>query len=70
MVPVQARGLVKSYGRIHAVDNVDLTVNAGDIYGFLGPNGAGKTTAMRIMLGLLRPDAGEVSLFEIGRAHV
>ncbi|HTZ05635.1 MAG TPA: ABC transporter ATP-binding protein [Gaiellaceae bacterium] len=63
MVPVQARGLVKSYGRIHAVDRVDLTVNEGDIYGFLGPNGAGKTTAMRIMLGLLRPDAGEVKLF-------
>jgi ABC-2 type transport system ATP-binding protein len=63
MVPVQARGLVKAYGRIHAVDNVDITVDAGDIYGFLGPNGAGKTTAMRIMLGLLRPDAGEVKLF-------
>jgi ABC-2 type transport system ATP-binding protein len=39
MVPVEARGLVKSYGRIHAVDHVDLTVHAGDIYGFLGPNG-------------------------------
>ena len=63
MVPVEARGLVKAYGRIRAVDGVDLTVDAGDIYGFLGPNGAGKTTAMRMMLGLLRPDAGEVSLF-------
>ena len=63
MVPVEARGLVKSYGRIRAVDHVDLTVHAGDIYGFLGPNGAGKTTAMRMLLGLLRPDEGEVRLF-------
>jgi ABC-2 type transport system ATP-binding protein len=63
MVPVEARGLVKTYGRIRAVDGVDLTVSAGDIYGFLGPNGAGKTTAMRMMLGLLRPDEGEIRLF-------
>ena len=61
--PVAARGLVKQYGEIHAVDHVDLTVNAGDIYGFLGPNGAGKTTAMRMLLGLLRPDEGSVELF-------
>jgi ABC-2 type transport system ATP-binding protein len=58
-----ARGLVKRYGQILAVDHVDLSVAAGDIYGFLGPNGAGKTTAMRIMLGLLHPDEGEVRLF-------
>jgi ABC-2 type transport system ATP-binding protein len=63
MLPVEARGLVKSYGRIRAVDGIDLTVHEGDIYGFLGPNGAGKTTAMRILLGLLRPEAGEVRLF-------
>ena len=61
--PVVARALVKRYGEIVAVDGVDLSVQAGDIYGFLGPNGAGKTTAMRIMLGLLRPDEGEVRLF-------
>ena len=61
--PVAARGLVKQYGEIKAVDHVDLTVEAGDIYGFLGPNGAGKTTAMRMMLGLLRPDEGAVELF-------
>ena len=61
--PVAARGLVKQYGDIKAVDHVDLTVEAGDIYGFLGPNGAGKTTAMRMMLGLLRPDEGAVELF-------
>jgi ABC-2 type transport system ATP-binding protein len=62
-LPVAATGLVKRYGHILAVDGVDLKVNVGDIYGFLGPNGAGKSTAMRMLLGLLRPDAGEVRLF-------
>jgi len=62
-LPIAARGLAKSYGRIVAVDDVDLTVHEGDIYGFLGPNGAGKTTAMRILLGLLRPNGGQVRLF-------
>jgi ABC-2 type transport system ATP-binding protein len=61
--PVAARGLVKRYGHVVAVDHVDLNVQAGDIYGFLGPNGAGKTTAMRMLLGLLHPDEGEVRLF-------
>jgi ABC-2 type transport system ATP-binding protein len=62
-LPVAARGLLKRYGHILAVDHVDLTVQAGDIYGFLGPNGAGKTTGMRMLLGLMRPDDGEVRLF-------
>ena len=62
-LPVEVRGLVKRYGHILAVDSVDLNVHVGDIYGFLGPNGAGKTTAMRVMLGLLRPDEGSVRLF-------
>jgi ABC-2 type transport system ATP-binding protein len=62
-LPVAARGLVRRYGHILAVDRVDLTVQPGDIYGFLGPNGAGKTTAMRMLLGLLHPDEGEVRLF-------
>jgi ABC-2 type transport system ATP-binding protein len=62
-LPVAVSGLVKRYGHILAVDDVDLNVHVGDIYGFLGPNGAGKTTAMRVMLGLLRPDAGTVRLF-------
>jgi ABC-2 type transport system ATP-binding protein len=61
--PVAARGLVKRYGQVLAVDGVDLTVDPGDVYGFLGPNGAGKTTTLRILLGLIRPDAGTVGLF-------
>jgi len=60
---IEVRGLVKRYGELTAVDNVDLTVNAGDVYGYLGPNGAGKTTSLRMMLGLIRPSAGSVRLF-------
>jgi ABC-2 type transport system ATP-binding protein len=65
---VRASGLVKRYGEIHAVDRVDLTVPAGDVYGLLGPNGAGKTTLMRMLFGLIRPDAGSIELF--GRREV
>jgi ABC-2 type transport system ATP-binding protein len=61
--PVELRGLVKRYGDIVAVDDVDLTVEPGDVYGYLGPNGAGKTTSLRMMLGLIRPTAGSVRLF-------
>ncbi len=61
--PVEVRGLVKRYGELTAVAGVDLTVNAGDVYGYLGPNGAGKTTSLRMMLGLIRPTAGQVRLF-------
>jgi ABC-2 type transport system ATP-binding protein len=61
--PVEARGLVKRYGEIVAVAGVDLTVAAGDVYGFLGPNGAGKTTTLRMLLGLIRPSEGSVKLF-------
>jgi ABC-2 type transport system ATP-binding protein len=60
---VEARGLVKTYGEITAVDCVDLTVEAGDVYGYLGPNGAGKTTSLRMLLGLIRPSAGSARLF-------
>ena len=58
--PVEARALVKRYGEITAVDNVDLTVEPGDVYGYLGPNGAGKTTSLRMLLGLIRPTSGNV----------
>jgi ABC-2 type transport system ATP-binding protein len=61
--PIEAQGLTKRYRGVAAVDAVDLTVMPREIYGFLGPNGAGKTTTMRMLLGLVRPDAGEMRLF-------
>jgi ABC-2 type transport system ATP-binding protein len=61
--PIEVRGLVKRYGELTAVNGVELTVEAGDVYGYLGPNGAGKTTSLRMMLGLIRPSAGTVRLF-------
>ncbi len=63
MNPVEARGLVKRYGEIVAVDHVDLTVERGDVFGYLGPNGAGKTTSLRMLLGLIRPTEGNARLF-------
>jgi ABC-2 type transport system ATP-binding protein len=56
-------GVSKSFGGYSALEGIDLTVSRGEIRGFLGPNGAGKTTAMRILVGLLRADDGEVRLF-------
>jgi ABC-2 type transport system ATP-binding protein len=61
---IRTSGLVKRYGRHHALDGLDLAVAAGDIHGFLGPNGAGKSTTLRILLGLARATAGEASVFE------
>jgi ABC-2 type transport system ATP-binding protein len=61
--PLEARGLVKRYGELTAVDGVDLTVERGDVFGYLGPNGAGKTTSLRMLLGLIRPTAGAARLF-------
>ncbi|HEX6424409.1 MAG TPA: ABC transporter ATP-binding protein [Acidimicrobiales bacterium] len=55
-------GLMKNFGRTRALDGLDLEVAEGEVHGFLGPNGAGKTTAIRVLLGLLRPDGGEVRL--------
>src|SRR5262245_43385826 len=59
---IHAEGLVKTYGRTRALDGLDLTVHTGEVHGFLGPNGAGKTTTIRVLLGLLRADAGTARL--------
>ncbi|MEU6806142.1 ABC transporter ATP-binding protein [Streptomyces neyagawaensis] len=55
---IEVSGLHKSFGRTHALAGLDLTVASGEVHGFLGPNGAGKSTAIRVLLGLLRADAG------------
>lgn len=56
---IDVRGMTKRFGKRTVVDNVDLTVRQGEIVGFLGPNGSGKTTTIRLICGLLTPDAGE-----------
>jgi ABC-2 type transport system ATP-binding protein len=60
---IALRGLRKEFGKVVAVDGIDMTVPTGSVYGFLGPNGAGKTTSIRIMLGLIRPTSGTAELF-------
>lgn len=59
---VSARALVKRYHDVTAVDSLDLDVRRGEVYGFLGRNGAGKTTTIRMMLGLIRPSGGEITV--------
>src|SRR3954465_15268685 len=59
---ISVSGLVKTFGRIRALDGLDLAVRTGEVHGFLGPNGAGKSTTLRALLGLLRPDAGTLRL--------
>src|SRR5690242_1366254 len=61
-VALSAVGLTKRYGRAVALDGLDLEVRTGEVHAFLGPNGAGKTTTIRILLGLLRKDGGEISV--------
>jgi ABC-2 type transport system ATP-binding protein len=62
--PIEIHGLTKTFGTTLALDELDLTVTQGEIHGFLGPNGAGKSTTIRVVLGLLRADSGEVRLFD------
>ncbi|MGQ4358706.1 ABC transporter ATP-binding protein [Streptomyces sp. SAS_272] len=59
---ITVSGLHKSFGRTHALDGLDLEVEAGEVHGFLGPNGAGKSTAVRVLLGLLRADSGAAQI--------
>lgn len=59
---IEVSGLVKTFGKFRALDGLDLAVRPGEVHGFLGPNGSGKSTTLRVLLGLLRKDAGTVRL--------
>ncbi len=59
---ISVSGLVKSFGHVRALDGLDLSVATGEVHGFLGPNGAGKSTTIRVLLGLLRANGGDVRL--------
>ena len=61
---VSLKGLVKTFGTHRAVDGVSLEVPKGEIFGLIGPNGAGKTTTIRMILDIIRPDSGEVRIFD------
>lgn len=63
VAPINFEGVKKSYGRVHALNGVNMVVETGDIFGFLGPNGAGKTTAIRILVGLIKPHDGSAKIF-------
>ena len=56
------KGVTKVFGRTKAVENLDLTMPGGGLYGFIGPNGAGKTTSIRMIMSILFPDSGELSV--------
>ncbi len=60
---IHIEGLTKNFGRVRALDGLDLTVRPGEVHGFLGPNGAGKSTTIRILLGLMKSTSGHVELF-------
>jgi ABC-2 type transport system ATP-binding protein len=63
-IAISVSGLVKTFGRTRALDSLDLSVETGEVHGFLGPNGAGKSTTLRVLLGLLRADAGTIRLLD------
>ena len=60
---LQLRQAKKNYGDVVALQSLDMTVDEGEVYGFLGRNGAGKSTAIRIIMGITKPDGGSVTLF-------
>ena len=62
---IEIKKLYKHYGDFVALNNLDLSIGKGELFGFVGPNGAGKTTTMRILSGLLKADGGEVYIGEV-----
>jgi ABC-2 type transport system ATP-binding protein len=67
MNAVTLENVCKSFGRVHAVDNLSVQVSAGSVYGFLGPNGAGKTTTLRMIMNIIRPDSGRIEILGDGQ---
>ena len=65
---IETLNLTRSFGKFTAVKNLSISVPNSSVYGFLDPNGAGKTTTIRMLLGLIRPDGGEVKLFDAALA--
>jgi ABC-2 type transport system ATP-binding protein len=63
MSVIEVRGLCKNFGKVQALDGVDLCVEPGEVYGFIGPNGAGKSTTIRVLLGILRASGGSANIF-------
>ncbi|WP_035054208.1 ABC transporter ATP-binding protein [Carnobacterium pleistocenium] len=63
MSVVEVKGLTKRFGKFTALKKIDLAINEGEIYGFIGPNGAGKSTTIRVLLGMLKPNEGQVTIF-------
>ncbi|MDQ3855310.1 MAG: ABC transporter ATP-binding protein [Chloroflexota bacterium] len=66
---VRTRGLSKRYGARYAVENLEMDIRRGEVYGFLGPNGAGKTTTLRMLLGLIRPTSGTAEVLGTSPGH-
>jgi len=67
---IEIKGLTKRFGDLVAVDDLDLSIGSGEVYGLLGPNGAGKTTVIRLLVGLSRPNGGSMSIFGKPSGHV
>ena len=63
MIAIETHSLTRRFGKLTAVDNLNLQIPAGSLFGLIGPNGAGKTTTLRMLAGLLEPSAGEIRLF-------
>ncbi|MBT2732005.1 ABC transporter ATP-binding protein [Carnobacterium sp. ISL-102] len=63
MSVVEVKGMTKRFGKFTALKKIDLSINEGEIYGFIGPNGAGKSTTIRVLLGMLKPNEGQVTIF-------
>lgn len=65
MKVLEVKGVTKKFGKLKALDKIDLEIKKGEVYGFIGPNGAGKTTAIRVILGILKADEGDTKVFKM-----